>query len=43
MLFIREGGQEMVLDSKKALRSNVRQDFQGRGCAQRYAARRIET
>jgi ABC-type bacteriocin/lantibiotic exporter with double-glycine peptidase domain len=27
VLFVREEGQEMVLDSKKALRSNVRQDF----------------
>jgi hypothetical protein len=29
VLFVREEGQEMVLDSKKDLRSNVRQDF---GC-----------
>jgi hypothetical protein len=27
VLFVREEGQEMVLDSKKDLRSNVRQDF----------------
>jgi hypothetical protein len=27
VLFVREGAEEMVLDSKKALRSNVRQDF----------------
>ena len=27
VLFVREGGHEMVLDSKKALRSNIRQDF----------------
>lgn len=27
VLFIRERGQEMVLDSKKSLRSNIRHDF----------------
>ncbi|WP_303291231.1 hypothetical protein [Marinobacter sp. SS5-14b] len=27
VLFVREAGQGMVLDSKKALRSNIRQDF----------------
>tara|TARA_R100000656_G_scaffold118366_1_gene91984 strand:- start:111 stop:521 length:411 start_codon:yes stop_codon:yes gene_type:complete len=28
VLFVREGGREKVLDSKKSLRSNVRQDFE---------------
>ncbi|SOB77407.1 hypothetical protein SAMN04488490_3216 [Marinobacter sp. LV10R510-11A] len=27
VVFVREGGQAMVLDSKKALKSNIRQDF----------------
>ncbi|PFG10688.1 hypothetical protein ATI45_3156 [Marinobacter sp. LV10MA510-1] len=27
VVFFREGGQAMVLDSKKALKSNIRQDF----------------
>nr|WP_298415691.1 hypothetical protein [uncultured Halomonas sp.] len=27
VVFAREGGQEMVFDSKKALQSNVRRDF----------------
>ncbi|MFO7582612.1 hypothetical protein [Guyparkeria sp.] len=27
VVFVREGGDEMVLDSKKALKSNVRRDF----------------
>jgi hypothetical protein len=27
VLFVREGGQDKVLDSKKSLRSNVRKDF----------------